>query len=178
MLVAFYKSNHKKDPFPASLGYAFIKLGQIGEAFSEFTHCEAIFEGDKEKVRMGSASVRDGYEVRITEAQLNPEHWVILDVPSKSAEESELWFLQNVKTTYSMIGAMASATWIVRIFLHLFQIKATELGQWCSRAVPESMQIKGSENMNVSEFMTVLVNLPGTRDVTAEFFGDGVSSSV
>lgn len=170
MLVGFYKGDHKKDGILARLGYMTIRIGQVNELYGEYTHCEAIFNNDYKNAEIGSASVRDGNQVRITTKSLNPEHWTILDVPSKDAARSKLWFLDNAGKPYSKVGAMSSAVWIVRFILKVINIKPWLLGFWCSYAVPKSMDIVGGENMNVAEFKTVLINLPGTIDVTLEYF--------
>ena len=169
-LVALYRGDHSKDGLMARLGYGIIRLGQIGEDNSIYTHCETIFAGDRNLVRMGSASFRDGQQVRITEAKLNPEHWTILQVRVDDLDRVEAWFLDHLELPYSTIGALASATWFFRFSLYVLRILADELNYWCSRAVGESLGLRGAANMSVSELATVLWNLPDTLDVTREFF--------
>lgn len=170
MLVALYHGDHKKDGLMARLGYWSIRFGQLGEEYSQYTHCEVIFAGDRDQVRMGSASFRDGKQVRITDAKLNPDHWTIIDVPVDDPLVVEAWFVDHLEEPYSMIGAMSSASLLIRVILFVCDIEADELDQWCSRSLGLSFGLKGADNMSVSELAAALWNIRGTRDVTKEFF--------
>ncbi len=170
MLVALYHGDHKKDGLKARLGYALIRLGQIAEVYGNYTHCEAILGGTWRSAEIASASVRDGNQVRVRTTELNPGHWTILDVPSSDVNTCRAWFTARQGVTYSMVGAVSSALWFARFLLHLKGVRIAGLGYWCSRAVAESMGLSGSEDMSVAEFVSVIWNLPGTRDVTREFF--------
>ncbi len=170
MLVALYHGDHRKDGLMARLGYWSIRFGQLGEDYSQYTHCEVIFAGDRDRVRMGSASYRDGRQVRITQATLNPTHWTILDVPHSDPASVEAWYLDHLEEDYSMIGAMASASLLVRVVLFVLRLDFKKLGQWCSRSIAAAFGLKGADNMSVSELAAVLWNIRDTRDVTKEFF--------
>ena len=170
MRVAFYYGDHKKDGLRARLGYALIRLGQVSEVYSQYTHCEAILDGSWREAVIGSASVRDGNQVRIKTTDLTPGHWTVLDVPAADAKRARDWFDSNARRPYSMLGAVSSALWVARAALRLIGREPQELGQWCSRAVGESIGLVGSQDMSVAELAAALWNLPGTRDVTTEFF--------
>lgn len=170
MLIALYHGDHKKDGIKARLGYALIRLGQVSEVYSQYTHCEAILAGTWQKAFIGSASVRDGNKVRTKSTDLTPGHWTILDVPTANVYRSLMWFEANDGKPYSMAGAVTSALWIARVVLRILGREPQELGMWCSRAVGESIGLVGSQDMSVAELAAALWNLPGTRDVTTEFF--------
>lgn len=171
MKVAFYYGDHKDDGF-GRVGYWFIRRGQVKEQFAHFSHCEAVFEGDHKKALIGSASVRDGNQVRVKQTGLKKGRWVVWDVPRLNTAKSKSWFYQNSGTPYSMIGAMSSAVWFVKAALSLFGVDPRSLGQWCSRSIGESVELVGAADMHVSELATVLWNLPGTVDVTKQFFDE------
>lgn len=170
MLIALYHSDHKKDGLKARLGYALIRLGQISEVYSQYTHCEAILSGTWQQAEIGSASVRDGNKVRVKSTDLTPGHWTVLDVPAADVNRAQQWFEDNEGTPYSMAGAVTSALWIARVVLRILGREPQELGMWCSRAVGASIGLVGSQDMSVAELAAALWNLPGTRDVTTEFF--------
>lgn len=177
MQFAFYFGDHKDDGFRARLGYALIKAGQIKEHYGKYTHCEAIMGRviESEKVVIASASVRDGNQVRLKAVKLNPSRWLILDCPQYSLQQSLAWFIKNRRTPYSMLGAVASTLWIARLLVSAFGIETTSLGQWCSRCISDSIGIQGGADFNVSELITLLVNMPDTKDITKEFFAGEVA---
>lgn len=170
MLIAFYRGGHAKDDWAARLGYALIELGQISELYGDLTHCEAILSGDWQAAQIASASVRDGNQVRIKTTGMNPAHWLVLDVPAADVVRVHAWFLRHLGVRYSMVGATASALWLARLLLKAVGKRPADLGQWCSRAVAEAIGLVGAEDMNVAELAATLMSLPGTRDVTDQFF--------
>lgn len=177
MQFAFYYGDHKDDGFSARLGYGLIRLGQTGEVHSKYTHCEAILGRitGTDQVVIGSASVRDGNQVRLKAVRLNPSRWLVLDCPHFSLQQSLSWFVENRRTPYSMIGAMSSALWLPRFVLSLLNIAPESLGQWCSRALPDSVEVAGGASFNVAELVTLLMNIPETKDITREFFEGSVA---
>lgn len=74
-----------------------------------------------------------------------------------------------------MVGAVASTLWIGRVLVSLFNVDPKELGQWCSRSLSDSVGISGGANFNVAELITLLTNIPGTTDITEDFFAGNVA---
>lgn len=170
MLIAFYKGGHEKDDLTARIGYALIQIGQINQVYGNLTHCEAILSGTWQAAQIASASVRDGYQVRIKTTGMNPAHWMVMEVPTADLPRAHAWFLRNQGLRYSMVGATASALWLARLVLKVAGKRPADLGQWCSRSVAEALGLVGAEDMNVAELAALLMSMPGTRDVTEDFF--------
>jgi hypothetical protein len=155
MKIALYIGNHAKDSWSARAGWWIIRLVQRGP-FKRVTHCEAILSGDKSNCQIASASLRDG-GVRIKDVTLTPEHWLIYDVPSFDGGRAMDWFFDQVGAPYSVFGAVAS------VFTFL-----PYSGQFCSRAVAESVGIVGASDMTPQELAELCATF-GT-DITSEFF--------
>lgn len=170
MLTAWYIGDHSKDGFMARLGYALIRLGQIGQKYGRATHCEGIVVGPWWSCTIAGASRRDGAQVRFKTVDLTPGHWVILDVPQWDVVAFTAEAEKLAGTPYSDIGAASSASMLVGAFVRMAGVRVAELGQWCSRFLPQCNKVQGAEDMSVSEAMTLALALPGTRDVTADFF--------
>lgn len=169
MIVAWYIGNHKGDLL-GMLGYWLIRLGQARQHFGKVTHCEAILAGAWYSAVICGASRRDGKRVRVKVTDLNPEHWVVLDIPLWSQSEWEARVRPLLGAPYSDVGAISSASPFWSLILGLFAGPIADLGQWCSRLILQGADVVGAEDMSVSEAMTYVVNLPGTKDITAEFF--------
>ena len=170
MLTAWYIGDHSKDGFMARLGYALIRLGQIGQKYGKATHCEGIVMGPWWHCTIAGASRRDGAQVRFKTVELTPGHWVILDVPQWDVVAFTAEAEKLAGTRYSDIGAASSASMLVGLIVRLAGVQVAELGQWCSRFILDCNKVQGAEDMSVSEAMTLALALPGTRDVTSEFF--------
>jgi hypothetical protein len=155
MKIALYIGNHAKDSWSARAGWWIIRLVQRGP-FKRVTHCEAILAGDKSTCQIASASLRDG-GVRIKDVTLTPEHWLIYDVPSFDGRRAKSWFFDQAGAPYSVFGAVAS------VFTFL-----PYSGQFCSRAVAESVGIVGASDMTPQELAELCATF-GT-DITEEFF--------
>lgn len=171
MIVLGYIGNHRKDGFMARLGWGLIRLGQSKHRFGKVTHTEAVLCGQWWNCTIASATARDDATIRIKTTELNPEHWIVLDVPLWDREKSETWFKANVGTPYSKLGAAASASMLVAMVLDIAKVDVLTLGSWCSRAVPESVGVQGAEDLSPSEVFTLAWALPGTVDITVQFFG-------
>lgn len=171
MLTAWYRGDHSDDALSARLGYRLIRIGQTREVYGQYTHVEAIHGGTWNDATIASASVRDGRKVRIEKhVRLNPLHWDVVEVPLWSLVQSVDWFREHRGEPYSMLGAAASAAWPVRAVLGLARVEIASLGTWCSRAVGESAGIVGAVDMSVAELAAVAFNLPGSEDVSKNFF--------
>lgn len=170
MLTAWYIGKSKNEGWKSRLWDALIRLGQINERFEHATHCEAVMSGHWAMATIAGASLRDD-GVRFKTTNLNPDHWIILSVPAWSRVRSEAWFTANKGQPYSALGAASSASLLVRFVLKLFKVRPSSLGEWCSRALGLSVGVGGAEDMSVSELMALAMALPGTKDVTSQFFG-------
>lgn len=170
MLTAWYIGDHRDDDLLARLGYWLIRFGQTAEKFGYATHCEAITDGPWWNCTIWGASRRDGKKVRCKFVELNPKHWRILDVPVWDEEDFAGRAAVMRGLPYSDFGAAASASMFVRILATLFGIEIASLGQWCSRFMAQANDVQGAEDFSVSELMALAWSLPGTKDVTAEYF--------
>lgn len=173
MRTAWYIGNHKGDLL-GMLGYWLIRLGQWRQRFGRTTHCEAILAGAWYKAVICGASRRDGKRVRAKVTDLNPKHWVILDVPLWDQASWEKEAEPLIGVPYSDIGAISSSSPFLSLVLGLFTEPIKELGQWCSRFLLQPAKVEGAEDMNVSEAMAVVLALPGTQDITKAFFAEPV----
>lgn len=169
MIVAWYIGNHKGDLL-GMLGYWLIRLGQVRQHFGKVTHCEAVLAGHWYSAVICGASRRDGKRVRAKVTELNPKHWRVLDIPLWSQSEWEARVQPLLGAPYSDIGAVSSASPFWSLIFGLFAGSIADLGQWCSRLVLQGADVIGAEDMSVSEAMIYVINLPGTRDITSEFF--------
>lgn len=169
MIVAWYVGNHKGDLL-GMIGYWLIRLGQWRQVFGKVTHCEAVLAGHWYSAVICGASRRDGKRVRAKVTELNPAHWRILEIPLWSQPEWERQARPLLGTPYSDAGAISSASPMLSLLLGPFVGPIARLGQWCSRFILQGAGVVGAEDMSVSEAMTYAVNLPGTVDITAEFF--------
>lgn len=158
MKVALYIGDHKKDTLSVRIGWAATRLVQKGE-FANVTHVEAILaEHDDGSVDIGSSSIRDG-GVRVKTVKLNPEHWLIVDVPKWSVVKARKWFAEHCGEKYDSRGAFASA----------FPIQWKQKDRWfCNESVGASAGMKSPEIFGPSQFAAAVLTW-GTN-VTAEFF--------
>ena len=170
MLVIGYIGDHKKDGLMARIGWGLIRLGQTGQHFGKVTHTEAVLMGPWYHCTIASATVRDGSQVRIKTTDLNPGHWIVLNVPAWDVVQSAKWFEKHAGTPYSKLGAASSASMLAAILIRMAGVQVTKLGQWCSRCIPESQDVKGAADMSPSELFALAWALPGTTEVTDKFF--------
>jgi hypothetical protein len=177
MSVLGYIGDHKKDGLTARLGWGLVRLAQTGQRFGRVTHTEAVLMGPWWHCTIASATVRDGSMVRIKTTDLDPTHWIVLDVPAWDVVKSATWFEKHVGIPYSKLGASSSASMLVAIVIRLAGIAVAKLGQWCSRCIPESQGVQGAEELSPSEMMLLAWALPGTRDITQEFFSTANGAS-
>lgn len=158
MKVALYIGSHEKDTFIVRLGWAATRLVQKGE-FANVTHVEAILaEHGDGSVDIGSASIREG-GVRIKTTKLNPEHWIIVDVPKWSVVKARKWFAEHSGEKYDSRGAFASA----------FPIQWKQKDRWfCNESVGASAGMKSPEIFGPSQFAAAVFTWGS--NVTSEFF--------
>jgi hypothetical protein len=173
MLTAFYIGNHKDDGWLARVGYVLIRAGQWLQRFGRATHCEAILQGPWWAAEIAGASRRDGAQVRVKTVALTPGNWLILDVPAWDLAEFRARLQPLLGAPYSDLGAAASASVAVGFLVWLLGKDIAGLGQWCSRTLLQCAGVEGAEDASVAEAMTIALALPGTRDVTDEYFSGG-----
>lgn len=159
MRVALYIGDHKDDTLTVRLGWWLTRLVQKGE-FYNVTHVEAILaEHDDGTVTIGSASIRDG-GVRTKRCFLNPEHWIIVDVPKWSVIKARKWFEDYKGDQYDIRGAFATA----------WPIQWTQKDRWfCNQAVGASANVNSPEIFGPSQFASMAVSMGSI--ITTEFFG-------
>ena len=141
------------------LGWALTRLVQWGK-FARVTHSEAIlFEFADGSVLIASSSARDG-GVREKVARLNPEHWIIFEVPGWDVQKSCAWFNALKGLPYSWIGALKAG-------MPILSFLPSGNGAFCNQAVGAA-HMGGSDLFTPAEFATICIDI-GT-DATAEFF--------
>lgn len=113
MKVALYIGNHTKDEPSVRLGWWLTRLVQKGQ-YSNVTHVEAILaEHEDGSVTIGSSTLRKEAKnkksgVRTKQTKLNPDHWIIIDVPHWDAVKAAQWFADHDGEDYDWRGAFAS----------------------------------------------------------------------
>jgi hypothetical protein len=170
MITAWYQGRHKGDLL-GSIGYWLIRLGQWRQKFGRTTHCEAILAGYWYSAVIAGASRRDGKRVRAKVTDLEPGNWRIYDVPLWDQLLWEAKAVNMIGMPYSDAGAVSSASPFWSLLLGPFVGPIVLLNQWCSRFLLQAAGVIGSEDLSTSEAEALVVNLPGTRDITDEFFG-------
>ena len=162
MKVAHYIGNHSKDTLSVRLGWALTRLVQWGP-HKHVTHSEAILaEFADGSVLIASSSAREG-GVRIKRVNLNPDHWIIMDVPGWDVQKSCAWFAEpaNAHRPYSWIGALKAG-------MPILSFLPSGNGAFCNQAVGAA-HMTGSDLFTPAQFATICID-NGT-DVTAGFFG-------
>ena len=156
MKVALYIGDHVKDALTVRAGWWVTRLVQRGE-FRSVTHCEAILDEYADgSVQIGSASIRDG-GVRTKVTWLNPDNWIIVDVPLWDVALSREFFEIHRGAPYSLSGAIATVL-----------PGAPTPGTWfCNHAVGYPF-LRDSSLFVPAEFAVICFS-PGA-DVTREFF--------
>ena len=158
MKIACYIGTHAKDDLLTRIGWAGTRLVQKG-SFRRVTHVEAILEEHADgSITIGSASLRDG-GVRVKTVKLNPDHWIIIDVPSWDVAKARLWFVDHAGQAYDWRGAFV--TWLPATW--------DREDQWfCNEAVGASVGVVDPDIHGPSQFASMALSFG--RDVTKEFF--------
>jgi hypothetical protein len=149
MKVVFFTGKHTKDTPSVRLGWWLTRLVQKGE-FSNVTHVEAILaEHDDGSVTIGSSSLRDG-GVRFKQCHLNPEHWIIVDVPQWDAAKAAQWFAEHDGEKYDWRGAFATC----------MPFSWGRKDEWfCNGAVAASVGFNSPEIFGPSQFAAICHSL-------------------
>lgn len=163
MIVLGYIGNDKKDPFTTRLARKIIQWAQKGSFYEKVTHVESLLAGNAKSARIGSSSLKDG-GVRIKDnVELNPKNWMAMSVPLFSEAKAEAWHVKNNGKKYDFKGALATILW-------LMGHEQDEI--ICVEAVAIPQNIIDAWAMTTAEFMAFCASLPGSVDVTTEFFKD------
>jgi hypothetical protein len=158
MKIACFIGDHAKDDALTRIGWAATRAVQKG-SLQEVTHVEAILEEHADGlVTMASASLRDD-GVRTKTVKLNPEHWLIYDVPSWDVGQSKAWFVEHDGERYDWRGAFV--TWLPATW--------NRDDEWfCNEAVGASVGMVDPDIFGPSEFAAIVASFG--REVTEEFF--------
>lgn len=158
MIISHYIGDHKKDTLYVRLGWAATRLVQFGQ-FQNITHCEAILkEFDDGSVIIGSSSVRDG-GVRQKKVYLNPENWILINVPSWDVNKSQDWFNVHNGNPYSWGGAIRAGLPFLR----------GGDGFFCNQSVGAPFLVDSSM-FTPAAFACITLSMPGSSYITKEFF--------
>jgi hypothetical protein len=163
MIVLGYVGKHKGDGFRAWLGWALIRVAQVGRTWRKVTHTENFLSGTWYSAEIGSSSLLDGGVRTRKNVRLTPGNWVAIEVPDsimRSAELAKSWFLIHDGEPYDTRGAAGSV---------LFGLGHSD-GYFCNESCGASMRQTDPQKMPPAGFIAWCIDIGG-RDVTAEFFG-------
>ena len=164
MKVIAYIGNHKGDGFRAWLGWAVIRIAQVGRTFRRVTHTEVLIHGDCNSADIGSATMLDGGVVRIKQGvALNPSHWMVLELPDTPDRNTELaahWFFAHAGEKYDRRGAVGSV---------LYGLGHRQNEWFCNEACGAAMGQTDPQLMPPAGFIAWLVDM-GAVDITKDFF--------
>ena len=166
MKVLAFTGRHHKDDWTARLGWSVVRLAQIGARFKRVTHVESLLEGPWFDATIGSSTLRKTPEGKtgvrtLKNVRLNPDHWMVIDVPQWDVDEAQEWHESHNGSPYAWLGSLATIVWF------LPQIKGQEN---CVMAVGKPHGVIDVHRMTTAELIAHCMSLQGARDVTAEFF--------
>ena len=168
MKILAFIGQHQKDDWTARLGWAIVRLAQIGARFNRCTHVESHLAGPWYDCAIGSSTLRKTPEGKTgvrtrPSVRLNPEHWMVIDMPMWDVEDTLDWHELHDGSPYAWLGSIATILWF------LPQIKGQEN---CVMAVGKPHGVIDVHRMTTAAFIAHCMSLPGSRDVTDEFFAD------
>lgn len=157
MLVAHYIGDHKGDAFLVRAGWFLTRLVQKGD-YKNVTHCEAIHKLHSDgSVTIASSSLRDK-GVRSKRVRLNPDHWMIVDVPQWDVKQSIKFFKEHDGDAYDFRGALATVLPGTQDPKRMF----------CNESVGASVGLKTPHCFHPAQFAAICLTLG--YDVTESFF--------
>lgn len=163
MKVLAFIGQHAKDDLTARIGWAIVRLAQVGAVYKRVTHVESLLYGPWHKATIASSSLRDG-GVRINrDVRLNPAHWLVIDVPSWDVEKAIDWYDTHQGAKYDWRGAVATIFWF---------LPDSKRSWFCNEAVAAPHGLIDAKRQTPAEFIATLMSFPGSRDVTSEFFSE------
>ena len=161
MIILAYIGNHRKDGTAARIGWALVRLAQIGAKFRRVTHVESLLAGPWHSATIASSSLRDG-GVRIKrDVRLTPGHWIAINVPAWDTEDAIDWFEHHQGQRYDWRGALATVFWFL----------PQSLLEWfCNEAVAAPHGVVDGHRLTPAAFVALALSVPGSRVITEEFF--------
>jgi len=156
MLIAHFTGDHSSEGWQSRAGAWATKLGQKGP-FSNITHTEAIHQEFPDgSVVIASASLRDG-GVRSKRVTLNPDHWIITDVPEWDVAQSIVLLNHTDGMPYDLRGALAT----------VLPGRPSDTAYFCNRWVGQPY-LKASGSFGPHHFAAICLSIG--QDVTTDFF--------
>jgi hypothetical protein len=146
MKVALYVGDHAGDSLWTRMGAWLTRYAQKGDEFGRVTHCEAVLaEHGDGTADIASSSVRDGGVRIMRRVLLQPGNWLIVEVPTWSAERAREWFIAHAGQPYDWRGAWAT----VMPGHH-------RSGQWfCNEAVGAAVGLRTPQVFTPSQFAAI-----------------------
>ena len=156
MLVAHYTGDHHADDWLARAGVWVTRLGQKGP-YGDITHTEAIHAQHSDgSVTIASSSLRDG-GVREKQVTLNPEHWIITNVPQWDVAQSVLLLSHTKGQPYDLRGALST----------LLPGSPSDNAWFCNRWVG-TPYLKAAGTFGPHQFAAICLSIG--KDITSDFF--------
>lgn len=164
MIVLGYIGDHKKDTLSVRLGWALVRLAQWRSGtYHKVTHTELVLDGTTCRgATIASASIRDG-GVRTKTVDLERGNWIALEVPAwePARPAARKWFKEHDGQGYDTIGALATRIWWLR----------QSIEKWfCNESDGAAVGLLDPAQYLPAQFFAIAASLPGSRDVTDEFF--------
>ena len=166
MKVLAFIGQHSKDDISARLGWGIVRLAQVGATYRRVTHVESHLGGPWYDCTIGSSTLRKNADGKtgvrtLSGVRLNPAHWMVIEVPTWDVKHTTAWHARHDGAAYSWSGSVATIVW----FLPHDPVRKN-----CVSAVGEPHGVVDVHRMTTAAFMALCMSLPGSRDVTAEFF--------
>lgn len=93
--------------------------------------------------------------------RLNPDHWLVIDVPGWDLDDAIDWFDAHNGDKYDWRGAMATVLWF---------LPHSASRYFCNEAVAIPHGVVDAWRLTPAAFIALCMSMPGARDVTAKFF--------
>lgn len=156
MKIAHYTGDHTGDDWFARAGVWVTRLGQKG-VYGDITHTEAIHsEHSDGSVTIASSSLRDG-GVRSKRVMLNPDHWIITDMPQWDVAQSVLLLERTRGWPYDLRGALAT----------VLPGRPSDRAYFCNRWVSQPY-LQASGSFGPHHLAAICLSIG--QDVTQDFF--------
>lgn len=163
MKVLAFTGRHTKDDLTARVGWALVRLAQAGARYKRTTHVESLLSEPWYSATIASSSLRDG-GVRVRHGvRLNPAHWMVIDIPIWDVDKAIDWYASHEGARYDWRGAVATIFWF---------LPDSKTRWFCNEAVAAPFGLIDAHRQTPAAFIATLMSLPGSQDVTAEFFAE------
>lgn len=156
MLIAHYIGDHTKDDISARIGWTLTRAVQRGP-YKNVTHSEAIHTVHEDgEVTLASSSLREG-GVRSKKVKLNPNNWLISNVPQWYVQDSISLLDRTRGKPYDWRGALAT----------VLPFKESKNAWFCNEWVA-APYLQAPHIFGPAQFCTICMSIG--QDVTKEFF--------